>query len=385
MIGAPRVRLLLAGGGSGGHVYPLLAVTEELKKIAIQRKTILELHYFGPVDDYAQILRQNGVEMHGLVAGKIRRYFSLANFVDVPKFFFGTFQALWKLFWLMPDAIFSKGGTGALPVVLVGWLYRIPIVIHESDATPGLTNLLSGFFASRIAVSFERASNYFPQDKVAFIGTPIRSQLLAGKKQKEESKEALGFNSQEPLVLILGGSQGSKRIDEFVVQSLPNILKETQLLLQTGAEQYRETEMLARAALLGAASQGVALHRYQAVGFFEENLATALSAADLVVARAGSGTISELAAFGKPAVLIPLLESANDHQRINAYEFAKTGAATVIEETNLLPGIFVNQLREILRNKSALEKMGSAAGKFFKAGAAETIAREILRMVTGKP
>jgi UDP-N-acetylglucosamine--N-acetylmuramyl-(pentapeptide) pyrophosphoryl-undecaprenol N-acetylglucosamine transferase len=376
------IRIIFTGGGSGGHIYPLLAVSEELAKLAVAKNLELEPHYMGPKDEYAKILSEAGFRVQFIPAGKLRRYFSLANFVDIPKFFFGFIAALFKMYFTMPDAIFSKGGTGAFPAVLAGRFYRIPVIIHESDATPGLTNLLSARFATRIAVSFERTLNFFSPKKTAWVGTPLREKLLADIPSKEDALDELGFEAGEPLVLILGGSQGAVRINEFILANLEMFLKETQILHQTGYVNFAEVEKLAKAALASVPIKNGIKNRYKAVPYLDyEEMKTALAAADLVVARAGSGTISETSAFGKPAILIPLKESANDHQRINAYEFAKSGAALVIEEANLLPGLFLNQLRSVIKNPEMLSKMSTASAKFFKPGAAEIIANEILRIV----
>lgn len=374
------IKILFTGGGSGGHVYPLLAVAEELQGLANERKINLEFCYLGPKDEYSEILTANGFQVKNIVSGKLRRYFSLLNLLDIPKFFIGLVGAFWKVFWLMPEAIFSKGGTGALPVVLAGWFYRIPIIIHESDATPGLTNLISSRFATRIAVSFESALKYFNPKRTAWIGAPMRRELLADRPDKKLAKEDLGFDGNEPLTLIIGGSQGSERINEFILANLTALVKETQILHQTGRANYMEAEKLSRAAMTNVPLKTAAKSRYKATPYLDKDLKSALTAADLVVARAGSGTISEIAAFAKPAVLIPLRESANDHQKINAYEFAKTGAAVVIEETNLLAGIFINQIKSILQNSELLNKMSLASGKFFKPGATEVIAEELLRI-----
>lgn len=375
------IRILLTGGGSGGHVYPLLAVVEALREIVKERRLDLEMNYLGPRDTYAELLRGVDVRIRAIPAGKIRRYLSAMTLVDIPKFFVGLISALFHVFFMMPDVIFSKGGTGALPVVLAGWFYRIPIMIHESDASPGLTNLLSSYFASRIAVSFERSVKYFNSKKTAWIGTPIRQDLLIDRPPRTyEAKEALGFNPGEPLTLILGGSQGSDRINNFILSNLGSLIKETQILHQTGKANYAEVEKLSRAALIDVPLRDAKKSRYQPVPYFEDNLKTAFAAADLVIARAGSGTISEIAAFGKPAILIPLRGAANDHQRINAYEFSKTGGGIVIEEDNLLPAIFLKQVQNVLKDRNALDKMGLASSKFFKPQAAEIIAQELLRL-----
>jgi UDP-N-acetylglucosamine--N-acetylmuramyl-(pentapeptide) pyrophosphoryl-undecaprenol N-acetylglucosamine transferase len=237
---------------------------------------------------------------------------------------------------------------------------------------PGLTNLLSARFAKKIFVSFEAAANYFEVQKCEVVGTPIRGELLASRTTKELAKENLGFDTASPLTLILGGSQGAMRINMFILEHLGEVIATTQVLHQVGLANLAEEQRLAQAMLLDESFK----NRYQAVGYIE-NIALALTAADLVIMRPGS-TSMEIAAFGLPAILIPLAESANDHQRVNAYEFAKGGAAVVIEEANLLPGIFINQIKMILTNETLRAKMSAASAKFFIPGAADKIALEII-------
>jgi UDP-N-acetylglucosamine--N-acetylmuramyl-(pentapeptide) pyrophosphoryl-undecaprenol N-acetylglucosamine transferase len=375
-----KFRIVLTGGGSGGHIYPLMAVVEELERLAIDEKLAMDFYYYGPKDDYSDTLRSSDIKIVPIISGKIRRYFSIKNILDFPKFFIGFFQALWKLLILMPDVIFSKGGTGALAIILAGWIYRIPIVIHESDSSPGLTNLVSSPFAKRIAVSFERAIKYFNPAKTAWLGAPVRRDFIKNRPTQKLAKEEMVFVANEPLVLVLGGSQGSQPINEFIIRNLVDLIKDTQVLHQTGQANYGDVQKLARVVLIETPLNTEIKSRYQAVPYFDKNLKTAMTAADLIIARAGSGTIFEIAAMTKPSILIPLAESANDHQRANAYEFAKTGSAVVIEQENLLPGIFLNQVREILNNKPLQEKMGAAANEFFKPQAAEIIAREIIKI-----
>lgn len=379
-----EIRILLTGGGTGGHVYPLLAVAEQLRLFAQERDMFLALHYYGPKDRYQPLLLQAGIKVTPIVSGKLRRYVSFANVLDVPKFFFGLVQAFYKMFFLMPDVIFTKGGPGALPVVLAGWFYRIPIVVHESDAFPGLTNSISSRFAAKIFVSFEKTLEYFKAfnpEKISCVGSPIRQLLLKVNPPPEKAKKLLGFDSEEPLILVVGGSQGSRRMNDFIVAQSDYILSVAQVLHQTGKGNYSEAEKAARATLpqdmIGTLEDRSQTKRYRMVPYLEEDMPIALTAADLVVGRAGSGTIFEIAAFGKPAILIPLPESANNHQKANAYEFAKGGAAVVIEEQNLLPGIFLNQLKDIFSHPHALQNMKDASSKFFKADAASLIAQHI--------
>ncbi len=370
--------ILFAGGGSGGHIYPLVAVLEKLKR-RDSEDLPLEIRYLGPVDEFsATLYLKHKIKTYGILAPKFRRYFSILNIFDFFKFFLALFQALVKLFFIMPDVIFSKGGPGALAIVLVGRFYRIPVVIHESDAAPGLTNMLSARFSKRIAVGFERAVQYFDPAKTIFTGNPVREELLEDLYSGEIAKDELHFDTKEPLVLFLGGSQGSRRINEFVLENLTDLLKLTQVIHQTGTDQFLEVQQLSRAALLDLSLTDEIKHPYQVQPYFSENLKTVFLAADLIVARAGAGTIFEIAAFAKPAILIPLPESANDHQRVNAFEFSKSGGGVVIEEENLFKGIFMNQLSEILKNSNKFNQMSAASGKFFKPNAAELIAQEII-------
>lgn len=368
-------------------MYPILAVADSLRKIMQggDAKTELELVYIGPKKDpYVGVVAEKGIKTRLISAGKVRRYASgtLENILDIPRFFLGLIQAFWKMFWLMPDAVFSKGGTGAFPVILAAWFYRIPIMIHDSDAIPGLNNLLSSRFAKRIAVSFETAKKYFNPNKTILTGNPIRPELLEKKHPQEKAKEILGFREDAPLILVLGGSQGAQRINDFIILSLKEILTHTQILHQTGKANYMEVKNMSQAVLLDVPAKEEAASRYKAVSYLEEDLPIAMSAADVIVARAGASSIFEIAAFGKPAILIPILESANDHQRANAYEFAEAGAAIVIEEQNLQPPIFIHELTGILTNPEKAEKMSKASAAFFKPDAPDNIAKEILSLVS---
>ncbi len=378
--------VVFTGGGSGGHIYPLLAVAEALQAKCDQLHAPVEFSYLGPKDAYSALLSARGIPVYPIASGKMRRYFSLQNFLDGPKFIIGFFQALWKLYFIMPDVIFSKGGTGALPVVIAAWFYRIPVAIHDSDAQPGLTNVTSGRFATRVFLSFARAAAFFRADKVEVTGSPLRTELLGERISREAAKEIMGFDKTQPLVLVLGGSQGAQRINDFVLANLSQFVAMTSVLHQTGAGNFTEVEKLSRVALANAP----VTYRYVPVGYFGSagvsggagaagDMATALTAADVVVARSGS-SVCEFAAFGLPAILIPLSTSANDHQRVDAYEFAATGAAIVIEEANLLPGIFFAQLTNILTDADLRAKMSAASSAFFIPGAADKIADGLMRM-----
>lgn len=372
-----HIRVVLTGGASGGHIYPLLAVSRELEKLSIDGSMFIELLYLGPNDEFGAIIKKSGIPMYSIFKSKFRRYPSFATIIDIPKFILSIPQALLKLFFLMPDVVFSKGGPGAFPVVLAAWFYRIPIIIHESDAVPGVTNLLCARFASRIAVAYERTASFFDPAKTAVLGLPVREHLLVPISKQPEAKTKLGFAPDAPLVLVIGGSQGARYINDFILDASHLLLPVTQILQQVGRKNFPEFQKLHAQSLKEVGSSA---HSYKIVDYFDEDdLRLAYAAADLVITRPGS-TLFELAALRKPSVLVPITTSANDHQRINAYEFSKGGAAIVIEEGNLLPAIFIKELSLLIQSPKRLEAMGEAAWKMFKPGCAQRIAEEILRL-----
>lgn len=387
------VRILFTGGGTGGHIYPILAVAEELKKIAENRKIETKFYYIGAPKALAQSLVSNGIIVLKIFSAGLRRYFDVRNFFDFFIFPVSVFQAFWKVFWVMPDILFSKGGTGSLPVVLACWFYRVPIIIHDSDSIMGLANKLAVRFSDRIAFSFYSAAEELVQSmrtekqkeaikrKIALIGNPIRSSLNSGLiKDKTEAKNFFGFNENKPLILVLGGSQGAVRINDFFLNVAGELAKDYLVLHQTGIDNFKSFSEELKVALKNFGETEKA--RYKAVSYFEKDLENAYAAADIVVSRAGSGAIFEFAAFGIPAILVPLsVKVVGAHQIKNAYEYSESGAAAVIEEENLKSNIFLAMLEKILKNQEKLKLMSEAAKKFSKPDAALIIAKEIMEFI----
>jgi UDP-N-acetylglucosamine--N-acetylmuramyl-(pentapeptide) pyrophosphoryl-undecaprenol N-acetylglucosamine transferase len=375
-----RLRILFTGGGTGGHVYPLIAVANELKKQSEQFNLELDMRYFGGAREYAEEVVSSGMDFIPIISSKLRRYWSPLNLIDMPKFLLSLIQIAWKMFWFMPDVIFSKGGPGALAVVLVGKFYLIPIIIHESDSKPGLTNKISGNLAKKIFLAFAAAGEEFKeQDKIEVVGNPVRNSLLVGESDQTQAKKNFGFNASEPLVLFLGGSQGAEIINNFILENLEEFIREFQVLHQVGPKNHslykKEFEFMTKD------WSDIEKSRYRFQGNFSADMGDALLAADVVVARAGSGTIFELAAFGKPSILIPLSGSANEHQKENAYLYSQTSAAIVIQEENLLGNLMLEEIKQLLSSPQKLMEMGAAARSFYKPDSALIIAKYLLTYV----
>lgn len=369
------MRILFTGGGTGGHIFPIVAVVRELKRIAEEEQILdLEFYYLGPNDLAGKALREEGVMVIPIMAGKWRRYFAVGNLFDMLKIPLGILQSLWNIFLILPDAVFSKGGYGALPVMIASALFRIPLIVHESDALPGKVNLFASKFAWRVGISFKNAYDFFPKEKTALVGVPIRKRILGGSK--EEAKEELNIFSSQPVIGIIGASQGAQKINETVLEILKELTEEYEVVHQTGEKNFEVVKGEA-----GVILEFGHKERYHPYGFLDERmLRNFYQAADLVVSRAGASSIFEIAAWGKPAILIPLKDSAQDHQRKNAYEYAATGGAVVIEEGNLTPHLLLAEIKKIMKNQELMKKMKEAAQRFARIDSSEVIARELLKL-----
>ena len=229
------MKILFTGGGTAGHIIPIIAVIRKIRKI--YSKEDLEFFYVGPQDEIGSILLSHeGIEIKQVLSGKIRRYIDkksiVQNLVDVLfKIPIGILQASFYIFFLNPDLIFSKGGFGSIPTTIAGWLLRVPIFLHESDVSPGLANKFISKFSLKIFVSFSK-TEYFPIKKTILTGNPIREKILDGSKAK--AKKLFKLKGDKPTILILGGSQGSQRINNKILDILAELLKNFEVLHQTG-------------------------------------------------------------------------------------------------------------------------------------------------------
>ncbi len=362
------MRLVFVGGGTGGHFYPLLAVAEAVKERdqAAGRET--ELFYMGP-DAYNQAaLDALGIRFVRVPAGKKRNYFSILNYLDVFKTLFGVLTAFFKLLRLYPDAIMSKGGYTSVPVVLAGYLLRIPIVVHESDAVPGRANKLAARFARTIAVAHPEVAAMFPAGKVVVTGMPVRR---AFTKAIGDPHAVIGVGKERPIILVTGGSSGAERLNNFVIAALPRLLSNYTIIHQVGDKNVEKVSATASSLFTDRSP----LEHYYVFGHLsQEKFAAAMQAASVVVTRAGSTTLFEIALNQKPAIVVPIPEDVSRDQRSNAYSYARATGATVLEEHNLSDDILATEIERILGDQAVYEQMIAGTRALTVADAGLTLA-----------
>jgi UDP-N-acetylglucosamine--N-acetylmuramyl-(pentapeptide) pyrophosphoryl-undecaprenol N-acetylglucosamine transferase len=369
--------IVFTGGITGGHFYPIIAIAEALRDV-VREKTLIEpkLYYMAPTSFDEKALFDNGITFIPVSAGKVRRYMSVRNITDFFFTFTGTISAIVTLFRLYPDVVVSKGGYASVPTVIAARLLRIPIIIHESDTKPGRGNLLAAPWATKIAISFESAAAYFPkrvQDRIARTGTPIRKALM--RVEMEGAQQYLGLEPDIPTILILGGSQGAVKINEIVLTALPDLVAFANIIHQTGQANFTGVQEIANVVL----GKNEHMDRYHPINYLDEvSLQRSAGVANVVVSRAGANAIAEFGLWKKPAILIPIPESISHDQRSNAYGYARTGAAVVLEEDNLTPHILVSEIKRITSDPEISKRMSDSAAGFTDPDAGRILADAIL-------
>lgn len=319
-------KIVLTGGGTAGHVNPHFALIPHLQKSG------WEIHYIGTHDGIERELIEPHLPYNPISAGKLRRYFDVKNLSDPFRVLKGIAEAYRVLRRIRPRVVFSKGGFVSVPVTVAAWLLRIPVILHESDLTPGLANKLSLPFASELCLTFPDSLKYV-KGKGTVTGTPIRAELLAG--QKSEGLRLCGFAEDVPVLLVMGGSQGAGVFNQVIRENLPVL-----------AERYQIIHLCGK----GNLDQAVKHPSYCQVEYAKEELAHLLAAADFVLSRAGANAIFELLALAKPHVLVPLSKKASrGDQILNAASFARQGFSLVIQEEEL-------NLQSLLDNLTRLEE-----------------------------
>ncbi len=324
-------RIILTGGGTAGHVTPNIALLPRLKELQY------DIHYIGSYNGIEkELIEQFGIPYHGISSGKLRRYFSVQNFTDPFRVLKGLGEARRLIKILKPDVIFSKGGFVSVPVVLAGKRRHVPVIIHESDMTPGLANKLALPSATKVCCNFPETLTHLPEGKAVLTGSPIRQELLSGDKFK--AREFLGFTSDKPVILVIGGSLGSVAVNEAVRGILPELLKSFQVIHLCGKGKLDDSLKN--------------LEGYAQFEYIKDELKDLFALTDLVISRAGANAICELLALHKPNLLIPLpaAQSRGD-QILNARSFERQGYSMVLEEESLNQKVLLNAVHELYKNR----------------------------------
>ncbi len=329
-------KIVLTGGGTAGHVTPNIALLPELRKAGY------EIHYIGSKDGMEKaLIEKEGIPYYGISAGKLRRYLDAKNFTDTFRIVKGFNEAMKVLRKIKPDMVFSKGGFVSSPVVWAAKIKKIPVVIHESDMTPGLANKLSLPFAQKICYTFPETSKHIPQGKGVFTGLPVRDSLLKG--DAEQGRRVCGFKDSKPVIVVIGGSQGSVRINTAVRESLKDLTSRFNLCHICGKgnmdEKFKNTP------------------GYKQFEYVSDELRNIFAMADVVISRAGATVIFELLALKKPNLLIPLSANASrGDQILNSRSFEKQGFSRVLEEEKLTAGSLYEGITYVYDNRASYVK-----------------------------
>ena len=308
-------RIILTGGGTAGHVTPNIALLPRLRELQY------DIHYVGSYNGMEKnLISTQNIPYHGIASGKLRRYFSLQNFTDPFRVLKGFGEANKLMKELRPDVIFSKGGFVSVPVVIAAKRNKIPVIIHESDMTPGLANKLSFSSASKVCCNFPETLELLPEGKAILTGSPIRQELLTG--DKDRAREFCGFTSDKPVILVVGGSLGALAVNNAVRRLLPELLKDFQIIHLCGQGKLDES-------LNG-------IEGYAQFEYIQSELKDLFALTDIVISRAGANAICELLALRKPNLLIPLSAAASrGDQILNAASFEKQGYSYVLQEEEM--------------------------------------------------
>ncbi|MBR3645619.1 MAG: undecaprenyldiphospho-muramoylpentapeptide beta-N-acetylglucosaminyltransferase [Lachnospiraceae bacterium] len=338
-------KIILTGGGTAGHVTPNIALIPKLRELGF------EIEYVGSYNGMEKKLVEDaGLPYYGISSGKLRRYFSWQNFIDPFKVLKGFFEAHKIMKTHRPDVVFSKGGFVSVPVVVAANFNKIPVVIHESDMTPGLANKIASKFAKKVCHTFPETGKYLA-GKGVYTGTPIRQELFEGDRQK--AMDMCGFDDSKPIILVTGGSLGAKAINDAVRMALTELLDKFQIAHLCGHDKYDYS-------LDG-------MKGYKQFEYISDEMKDFFAMADLIISRAGSNSICEIAALKKPNILIPLSAKASrGDQILNAASYQKRGFSEVLDEDILTTELLCMTIDKVYNNRdtyiTAMENVASTDG-----------------------
>ncbi len=374
------MRVLVSGGGTGGHIYPALAVAAQLRA-----RHQAEILFLGSDDGLeTQLVPAAGLRLETIKAGKLRRYVSWQTVKGVMRVPLGVVQAVEIVRRFRADVAFTSGGYVAVPAGLAVYLNRVPLLMHQQDVPPNLSNKQVAPLATRISVAFEDSLAYFPARKTLLLGNPVRQEMLDIRQVNPmTARQQLGLAGDQPLLLVTGGSQGARHLNQVVCRALPDLLEICQVLQISGKDLYNETLEQANNVLAGA--ENTVRERYRLVPYLSEEMPAALRAADLVVCRAGASTLSELATLNKPSLLVPLPPAiGKSPQEANAAMFERRRAGMVIKNADLEPALLAARVKYIMTSPDVLASMMEAAASLARPQATQDIVEELTKIARMK-
>lgn len=363
-------KILLTGGGTGGSVSPLLAIVNQLKNTPFMKGGGggFDFLFIGSKNGpEKEMVEKEGIGFKAISSGKLRRYFSVKNILDLFFIIVGFFESIFIILKWKPDLIISAGSFVSVPVIWAGWILRVPILIHQQDVRAGLANKLMAPFAKVITVTFEESLRDYGE-KAVWTGNPTR-QLTINNYQLSinEIKKKFELHNDLPVVLVIGGGTGAMAINELVWESLDELTKFCRIIHITGKGKNKEQEAKNKE------------HNYKSFEFLNaEQMAEAYAAADIVVSRAGMGVLTELSYLGKSTILIPIPDS---HQEDNAKIFKNKDAAIVLSQKGLDSKVFTENIKKLLDNKDLRDKLGENIKDAVKSGADQKIAEIISKII----
>lgn len=359
------MRVILSGGGTGGHIYPAVSIAKEIKK----HNKDAEIIFIGTEKGLeTSIVPKEGFNLLTIKVRGFERKLSLGNILAVKESFFSLFRVSRIIREFKPDIVIGTGGYVCGSVLMAAALMNIPTLIHEQNAFPGITNKILARLVDIVAVNFPEAKKYFPQGgKVLVTGNPIRSDML--DISREEGLKDFGFSKELPVVFVVGGSRGAKRVNESILPLAKQCIdgKKFQMLHMTGETQYADIVQKYK-------NEDIDLDTtYLKVVPYLHNMPYAMAAADIIVSRCGASTLSEITALGKPAILIPYPYATDNHQEYNARALEKNGAAVVILERDLNEELLYNEVMDMLNKKDKVNSMKTKSKELGRTDAAYAI------------
>ncbi len=379
------IKILVTGGGSSGHISPALAIIKTIGDMAAGADWRPKFRYIGGTRGIErQQITAAGIDFVGVATGKLRRYFSLENLTDLFRIPVGVAQSLREVARFRPNVVLSTGGYVGVPAVLAARLLRVPILTHEQTVQVGLANRITARFATTIALTFESARQELPaalRGKAIVTGNPVRPLIFGGHGAAAARWAGFAHADDElPTIYVTGGSQGARIINRAVEAALPELLAFCRVIHQCGQQPDGEQQDYERLEQAAAQLPPELRRRYYFTRFVGVEIKDVFALADLVVGRAGAGTIAEICVLGKPALYIPLVPTGGDEQTRNAQACAAAGAATIIAQAELSGARLLAELQPLLADQARLAAMGQAALLLGRPDAARAVAEALLAL-----